>query len=240
MVQSGTTYRLVSDQLGSVRLVVDAATGVVAQRLDYDEWGGVLTDTNPGFQPFAFAGGHYDPDTGLLRFGARDYDPTVGRWTAKDPILFNGGGENLYQYADSDPVNLVDPTGNNPIAACLLNPNCVGGLTLLAAAWAAYVDACVRTGACDLKIPPFPSRPSRPSDWDASDQVCRAMPLPRAQPIPMDPYRPRPSPWRCSRLRASNSTCMYICRNPVTQQSRFHREAPGPDGCPDQLANFDP
>ncbi len=44
-------------------------------RLDYDEFGRVLLDTNPGFQPFGFAGGHYDPDTQLVRFGARDYDP---------------------------------------------------------------------------------------------------------------------------------------------------------------------
>ena len=44
------------------------------QRLDYDPYGVVLTDTNPGFQPFGFAGGLYDPDTGLVRFGARDYD----------------------------------------------------------------------------------------------------------------------------------------------------------------------
>jgi hypothetical protein len=33
----------------------------LAQRLDYDAWGNVTTDTNPGFQPFGFAGGLYDP-----------------------------------------------------------------------------------------------------------------------------------------------------------------------------------
>ena len=41
------TYRIVSDHLGSVRLVVDANTDVVAQRIDYDEFGQVLQDTNP-------------------------------------------------------------------------------------------------------------------------------------------------------------------------------------------------
>ena len=54
MVQSGTTYRLITDQVGSVRLVVDTATGLIAERLDYDEFGRVLQDTNPGFQPFGF------------------------------------------------------------------------------------------------------------------------------------------------------------------------------------------
>jgi RHS repeat-associated protein len=58
-----------------------------------------------------FAGGHYDPDTGLVRFGARDYDPYTGRWTARDPILFAGGQSNLYAYVGSDPVNFVDPSG---------------------------------------------------------------------------------------------------------------------------------
>jgi len=47
---------------------------------------------------FAFAGGLYDADTKLVRFGARDYDPAVGRWTCKDPLLFGGGLSNLYEY----------------------------------------------------------------------------------------------------------------------------------------------
>ena len=70
-----------------------------------------MLDTNPGFQPFGFAGGLYDRDTGLVRFGARDYDPKTGRWTAKDPILFAGGGANLYGYVQNDPVNWRDPNG---------------------------------------------------------------------------------------------------------------------------------
>ena len=105
------TYRLITDHLGSVRTVVNAATGTIVQQLDYDEFGVVLLDTNPGFQPFGFAGGLYDRDTGLIRFGARDYDPATGRWTAKDPILFAGGDSNLYGYVLGDPVNGWDPWG---------------------------------------------------------------------------------------------------------------------------------
>ena len=48
---------------------------------------------------------------------ARDYDPETGRWTSKDPILFNGGDTNLYGYVLNDPVNLVDPSGNCPACA---------------------------------------------------------------------------------------------------------------------------
>jgi hypothetical protein len=46
-----------------------------------------------------------------VRFGARDYDPDMGRWTNKDPIGFAGGDTNVYAYVGSDPVNDLDPTG---------------------------------------------------------------------------------------------------------------------------------
>ncbi len=103
-------YRVLSDHLGSPRLVVDT-TDLSDTLLEarYDAWGNAS-----GFFynfPFGFAGGLYDPDTGLVRFGARDYDPMTGRWTSKDPILFGGGQENLYVYAEDDPVNHADPSG---------------------------------------------------------------------------------------------------------------------------------
>jgi RHS repeat-associated protein len=111
MVRGGVTYRIFSDPLGSPRLVIDASNGQVAARRDYDEFGNVLVDTAPGFLPFGFAGGLYDADTALVRFGARDYDPSVGRWTAKDPYLFTGGDSNLYAYALNDPLNRTDRSG---------------------------------------------------------------------------------------------------------------------------------
>jgi len=111
MIKGGVTYRLIKDHLGSPRLVVDIATNTVIQQLDYDVWGKVIQDSNPGFQPFGYAGGLYDRDTGLVRFGARDYDAETGRWTVKDPIGFGGGNTNLYGYVLSDPVNWVDPFG---------------------------------------------------------------------------------------------------------------------------------
>jgi RHS repeat-associated protein len=117
MIKGGTAYRMVTDAVGSVRLVVHAATGAVVQRMDYDEFGRVLLDTNPGFQPFGFAGGLYDSNTGLVHFGVRDYDAEVGRWAAKDPLRFEGGDANLYLYARGDPLNYVDREGEEAIEA---------------------------------------------------------------------------------------------------------------------------
>jgi RHS repeat-associated protein len=111
VIKAGIKYRLFSDQLGSPRLVVNATTGAIAEEIDYDAFGNVLNDTQPGFQPFGFAGGLYDQQTGLVHFGAREYDPHTGRWTAKDPVLFSGGDTNLYGYVVGDPVNLADPAG---------------------------------------------------------------------------------------------------------------------------------
>ncbi|MCI0537976.1 MAG: hypothetical protein L0Z50_22400 [Verrucomicrobiales bacterium] len=112
MMKGGATYRIITDQIGSPRMVIDITTGQVKQRMDYDEFGVVRLDSNPGFQPFGFAGGLYDPLSELVHFGAREYDPETGRWTVKDPIGLSGG-LNVYAYVDNDPVNFIDPAGAN-------------------------------------------------------------------------------------------------------------------------------
>lgn len=111
MTRNNETYYLAYDPAGSLRMVSDTVGNVVKQ-IRYDTFGNVIDDTNPSFaMPFGFAGGLYDTQTGLIRFGLRDYDPGVGRWTAKDPIFFSGGDTDLYGYCMNDPVNFVDPEG---------------------------------------------------------------------------------------------------------------------------------
>lgn len=151
LVKGGVTYRIITDQLGSPRLVVNTATGAIAQRMDYDEFGMVTQDTNPGFQPFGFAGGLYDRDTKLVRFGLRDYDAETGRWTAKDPIGFASADMNLYDYAFGDPMNYIDPSGtctdlelareNKAFAFRAYGLGFLGGVLAVGAAVAAVVTA---------------------------------------------------------------------------------------------------
>ena len=75
MTTGAGRYYLAYDQVGSLRAVLNAQESVV-KRIAYDSFGNVLEDTNPALTlPFGFAGGLYDPDTGLLRFGFRDYAP---------------------------------------------------------------------------------------------------------------------------------------------------------------------
>lgn len=114
IVKGQETYRVIADSQGSPRLVVNTATGLVAQRMDYDVFGRVVVDTNPGFQPFGFGGGVYDRHSGLVRFGVRDYDPMLGRWISPDPIRFASGDTNLYVYCSNDPVNCADHSGLGP------------------------------------------------------------------------------------------------------------------------------
>lgn len=104
------------DQVGALKLLTDAR-GQVVKMLSYDSFGNITDDTWPQlFVPLGFAGGLVDRDTGLVRFGWRDYDPTVGRFTAPDPLGDTGGDHDLYDYCVDDPVNLYDPSGLLPVA----------------------------------------------------------------------------------------------------------------------------
>ncbi len=111
MSKNCAIYQFITDQLGSVRMVVNVYTGEIVQQMDYDEFGNVLSNSNPDFQPFAYAGGLYDGQTKLVRFGVRDYDASVGRWTSKDPLIFWVGSSNLFLYVNNDPINHIDKTG---------------------------------------------------------------------------------------------------------------------------------
>jgi RHS repeat-associated protein len=127
IISGGVTYRVVADQLGSPRLIVNTATGAVVQQLGFSTFGATTADTNPGFQPFGFTGGLADADTGLVHLGARDYDPTVGRFTSPDPLGAMGSGTNNYAYAGNDQVNFFDPSGLTSCRAGENSASCWNG-----------------------------------------------------------------------------------------------------------------
>lgn len=111
LVHADTVYRLITDHLGSVRALVRVSDGEVAQRIHYDSWGVRTFDMNPGWQSLGFAGGLTDTSTGLVRFGARDYEPPTGRWTQKDPEGVGALDANVYAYVHSRPISLIDTHG---------------------------------------------------------------------------------------------------------------------------------
>jgi len=114
MTAGGAAYYLAYDQVGSLK-VITGSTGSVVWQIDYDSFGNILSETGSlAFAitvPFGFAGGLHDRDTGLVKFGYRDYEPDTGRWTAKDPVGFAVGDTDLFGYCLSDPINLIDPKG---------------------------------------------------------------------------------------------------------------------------------
>jgi len=111
MTHNTKEYHLLYNHQGSLRAVVDTE-GTIIKELHYDSFGTITNDTNPTLHvTLGFAGGLYDEDSKLTRFGYRDYDAYTGKWTAKDAIGFAGGDANLYGYVLGDPVNFVDPTG---------------------------------------------------------------------------------------------------------------------------------
>ena len=60
-------------------------------------------------QPYHLTTKEYDTTTGLYYFGARWYDPTIGRWLSREPTGIDG--PNLYHFCLNDPINWFDPDG---------------------------------------------------------------------------------------------------------------------------------
>jgi RHS repeat-associated protein len=110
---SGTTWYL-TDRLGSIHDLVDSA-GVVINRINYDSFGRVLMQTNPGVSDrFLFTGREFDSNLGQYYFRARYYSPSIGRFIQVDPIGFEARDANLYRYVFNSPTFDSDPTGTSP------------------------------------------------------------------------------------------------------------------------------
>ncbi|MDY7542127.1 RHS repeat-associated core domain-containing protein [Cryobacterium sp. 5B3] len=102
------SFYYTTDILGSTILLTDSAQTKVATYA-YDSWGNV---TSSGAQaannPWQYAGGYKDVSTGYTKFGARYYNPAIGRFTQVDP---SGQEANRYAYAGCNPISFADPSG---------------------------------------------------------------------------------------------------------------------------------
>ena len=103
---TGTSY-LLTDHLGSTSALTDVS-GNVIQQFVYDSFGNNSGSTR---SRYGYTGRERDPDTGMLYYRARFYDPQVGRFIETDPVGFNGRDVNLYGYVWNSPVNYRDPLG---------------------------------------------------------------------------------------------------------------------------------
>jgi RHS repeat-associated protein len=108
-VQSGQTYHVHVDHLGSPKALTDAS-GQVVWKADYNPFGKAsITNQGPTFN-LRFPGQYFDAETGLHHNWRRYYDPETGRYITSDPIG-QAGGINTYAYALSNPIGNADPTG---------------------------------------------------------------------------------------------------------------------------------
>lgn len=105
---TGPLYFL-QDQLGSTTALT-TSLGVSVSQFTYDAFG---NSSGSSLTRYDYTGRERDPDTGLLYYRTRWYDPQVGRFISEDPINFRGG-VNWYAYVGNNPVLFRDPSGLCP------------------------------------------------------------------------------------------------------------------------------
>ena len=103
----------IKDHQGNVRVVADAE-GNVEEVNDYYPFGGLMSNaTGNEFQKYKYNGKELDRKAGLnlYDYGARFYDPAIGRWHVVDPMSEVKHAIGTYAYCLNNPMNLIDPTG---------------------------------------------------------------------------------------------------------------------------------
>ncbi|GAA1551950.1 RHS repeat-associated core domain-containing protein [Kribbella sancticallisti] len=102
-----------SDHHGSATLLVDAESQAFQRRriTPFGESRGAVPAAWPSQKDFV--GGIKDASTGLIHLGAREYDPTIGRFISVDPVVDANDPQQLngYAYANNSPVSFVDADG---------------------------------------------------------------------------------------------------------------------------------
>ena len=101
------------DHQGNNRVVVDK-DGNVKETNHYYPFGGVFASSQ-NVQPYKYNGKELDTKKGLnwYDYGARMYDPALGRWHVMDPLAEKYCGVSPYTYCKNNPINRIDPDGND-------------------------------------------------------------------------------------------------------------------------------
>ena len=109
---SGTSF-YGYDGHGSVRLLADT-TGAVTDRYDYDAFGNIISQAGTTPNLYMYSGEQNDPNLGFYYLRARYLNVANGRFGSLDPRMGTTSDPrslHTYLYAAGDPVNKVDPTG---------------------------------------------------------------------------------------------------------------------------------
>ncbi len=103
-----------SDHLGSSTVISDSS-GAIAESTEYNPFGTTRTHSGATLTNYKYTDQERDPETGLYNYGARYYDPMIGRFISPDSIVqapFNPQSLNRYSYCINNPLMYVDPSGN--------------------------------------------------------------------------------------------------------------------------------
>jgi RHS repeat-associated protein len=110
---SSTLYFLLTDHLGSTAVTATSSGGFSAE-MRYYPWGG--TRYTYGTTPTSFRyTGQREAEVGLYYYGARYYDPSLGRFISPDSIIPNPGDPVSYDrfaYVRNNPLKYIDPSGH--------------------------------------------------------------------------------------------------------------------------------
>ena len=117
--RKGIVYRH-QDHLGSTA-VVTRSDGQVIQRVVYKPYGAMQSATGSDYAKrlgFYFTGQRYEAAVGIYDYGARFYDPAIGRFLQADTVVsepYTPQSLNRYSYTLNSPVSWADPSGHTPI-----------------------------------------------------------------------------------------------------------------------------
>jgi RHS repeat-associated protein len=87
--------------------------GAATDTYNYDAFGNKINSTGSTPNNYLYRGEQYDSDLGFYYLHARYYNPLTGRFLSMDPLASQN--QKRYEYADADPVNELDPTGDEAI-----------------------------------------------------------------------------------------------------------------------------